>query len=66
MTIGNGQIQIDQMDVDTQVVAKFLRSGGRGRSEGPKVRHCRSCGKAGHNAKTCQEAIKVIEEEDSN
>ena len=54
------------MDVDTQVVAESSRSGGRGRSEGPKVRHYRTCGKAGHNARTCQEAIVVIEEEDSN
>jgi hypothetical protein len=66
MTIGNSQSQIDQMDVDMQVVAESSRSGSRGRSEGPKVRHCRICGKAGHNARTCQETIEVIEEEDSN
>jgi hypothetical protein len=66
MTVENGQSQIDQMDVDTQVVAESSRSGGHGRSEGPKVRHCRTCRKAGHNARTCQEAIIVIEEEDSN
>jgi hypothetical protein len=38
MTVGNGQSQIDQMDLDTQVVAESSRSGGRGRSEGRKVR----------------------------
>ncbi|EGU85277.1 hypothetical protein FOXB_04208 [Fusarium oxysporum f. sp. conglutinans Fo5176] len=31
MTIGTGQSQIDQIDVDTQVVGKSSRSGGRGR-----------------------------------
>jgi hypothetical protein len=66
MTIGNRQSQIDQIDIDMQVAAELSRSGGRGRSEGPKVRHCRICGKAGHNARTCQEVIEVIEEEDSN
>jgi hypothetical protein len=52
-----------------QVAAELSRSGGRERSEGPKVRHYRICGKAGHNARTCQEVIEVIEvikEEDSN
>ncbi|KAJ0126744.1 Uncharacterized protein HZ326_30153 [Fusarium oxysporum f. sp. albedinis] len=31
MTIGTGQSQIDQIDVDTQIVAESSRSGGRGR-----------------------------------
>jgi type I site-specific restriction endonuclease len=66
MTIGTGQGQIDQIDVDMQVVAESSRSGGRGRSVGPGVRHCRTCGKAGHNARTCQEVIRVTENEGSN
>jgi hypothetical protein len=57
---------IDQMDVDTQVVAESSRSGGRGRSQGPKVRQCSICGKTGHNARTYQEAIEVNREEYSN
>jgi FtsZ-binding cell division protein ZapB len=60
ITIGNAQGQIDQMDIDTQVVAESSRSGGRRKSEGPKVRHCRACGKAGHNARTCQEGIQLL------
>ena len=42
------------MDVDTQVVAESSRSGGQGRSARPGSRRCGVCGKAGHNARTCQ------------
>jgi hypothetical protein len=66
MTIGDSQSQIDQIDVDTQVVAKSSRSGGRRRSEGPRVRGYRTCGKAGHNTRTCQEVIVISEEEESS
>ncbi|KAJ0125886.1 Cytochrome P450 monooxygenase yanC [Fusarium oxysporum f. sp. albedinis] len=57
MTIGNAQDSIDQIDINTQVVAESSRSGGRERSQGPKVRQCSICGKTGHNARTCQEGI---------
>jgi hypothetical protein len=63
MTIGNSQSQIDQMDVDTQVVTESSRSGGRRRSTRPRVSHCSTCGKAGHNARTCQEVIEASVEE---
>jgi hypothetical protein len=66
MTVGIGQDQIDQIDVDTQVVAELSRSRGRGKSVGPGVRRCGVCGKTGHNARTCQEVIEVTENEDSN
>jgi len=65
-TIDEASQVIDQMDVDTQIAAESSRSGGRGRSEGPKVRHCSKCGKAGHNARTCQEVIEVNREEYSD
>ncbi|KAM5515600.1 transposase [Fusarium oxysporum f. sp. phaseoli] len=57
---------IDQMDVDTQVVAESSRSGGQGSSGQPRVRHCGTCGKTGHNARTCQEEIEVNMEEYSD
>jgi hypothetical protein len=50
---------IDQMDVDTQVLAGSPKSGGQGRSARPGVRRCGICGKAGHNVKTCQLLIEM-------
>jgi hypothetical protein len=54
---------IDQMDVDTQVVAESSRSGSRGRSERPGGRRCGVCGKVGHNARTCQVVIEISSDE---
>jgi hypothetical protein len=61
MTIGNAQDSIDQIDVNTQVVAESSRGGGQGSSGQPRVRHCGTCGKTGHNARTCQEGIQPSE-----
>src|SRR6478752_6051349 len=66
MTIQEGQDLIDQMDVDTQVVAESSRRGGKGSSVRPRVRRCRTCSKTGHNARTCQEGIKASGDEYSN
>jgi hypothetical protein len=63
MTIQEASQVIDQMDVDTQVVAESSRSGGRGRSVRPGNRRCGVCGKAGHNAGTCQVIIEIPGEE---
>ncbi|ENH66071.1 hypothetical protein FOC1_g10000327, partial [Fusarium oxysporum f. sp. cubense race 1] len=54
---------INQIDVNTQVVAESSRSGGRGRSEQPGGQRCSVCGKGGHNARTCQVALKSSREE---
>jgi hypothetical protein len=63
MTIQEASQVIDQMDVDTQVVAESSRSSGRGRSVGLGVRRCGLCGKTGHNARTCQEGTQASGEE---
>jgi hypothetical protein len=63
MTVEEASQAIDQMDVDTQVVAESSKSGGQGRSARPGVRRCGVCGKAGHNARTCQEVIATSGEE---
>ncbi|KAM5527127.1 transposase [Fusarium oxysporum f. sp. phaseoli] len=59
ITIQEASQVIDQIDVDMQVVAELSRSGGRGRSERPGGRRCGVCGKAGHNARTCQVVIET-------
>jgi hypothetical protein len=59
MTIQAGRDLIDQMDVDTQVLVESSRSGGQGSSARPRVRRCGTCGKTGHNARTCQEGIEA-------
>jgi hypothetical protein len=66
MTIQGGQDLIDQIDVDTQVVAESSRSRGQGSSARPRVRRCGTCGKTGHNARTCQEGIEASGDEYSN
>jgi hypothetical protein len=63
MTVQEAAEVIDQMDIDTQVVAESSRSGSQGRSARPGNRRCGACGKAGHNARTCQVVIETSEEE---
>jgi hypothetical protein len=63
MLLQEGQGLIDQMDVDTQVVAESSRSGRGGRSVGPGVRRCGVCSKTGHNARTCQVVPEASGEE---
>jgi hypothetical protein len=66
MTIEEGRGLIDQIDVDTQVVAESSKSGGQGRSARLRVCRYSRCGKTGHNARTCQEGIEASGEEYSN
>ncbi|KAJ0157765.1 Carboxylesterase patB [Fusarium oxysporum f. sp. albedinis] len=63
MTVQEASQVIDQMDVDMQVVAELSRSGRQGRSARPGNRRCGVCGKAGHNARTCQVVIETSGEE---
>ena len=63
ITVQEASQVIDQMDVDAQVVAESSRNGARGRSDRPGGRRCGVCGKAGHNARTCQVVIETSGEE---
>ena len=65
ITVEDAQDIIAQKDVDEQVrrdVRAARRSGGEGQ---PSGRRCRTCGKAGHNARTCQEDIDITSSLDS-
>jgi hypothetical protein len=63
MTVQEVSQEIDQMDINTQVVAELSRSGGRGRSVQPGIRRCGVCGGTGHNARTCQVDIQASGDE---
>jgi hypothetical protein len=63
ITVEEASQVIDQMDVDTQVVAESSRGSGQGRSVRPGNRRCGVCGKVGHNARTCQVVIETSGEE---
>jgi hypothetical protein len=63
MTVEEASQVIDQMDINTQVVAELSKSGGQGRSGRPGSRRCGICGKTGHNARTCQVVIETSGEE---
>jgi hypothetical protein len=63
MTIEEGRQVINQMDVDTQVVAESSKSCGQEGSARGKGRRCGACGKTGHNARTCQIVVSMPGEE---
>jgi hypothetical protein len=59
LTVEDAQDIIAQKDVDEQV-RRDVRTEGGNRGEGqPSKRRCGTCGKAGHNARTCQEDIDI-------
>jgi hypothetical protein len=63
MTVEEARQLINQMDVDAQVVAESSKSGSQRRSARLGIRRCGICGKAGHNARTCQVIIETSGEE---
>jgi hypothetical protein len=66
MTLQEGRALIDQADVDTQVVTESSKSGGQGSSAREQERHCGTCGKTGHNTRTCQIVVAMDGEEYSD
>jgi hypothetical protein len=54
LTIRDAQDVIDQRDIDQQVEQEKRTSGGRTRGGELTQRRCGTCGKPGHNARTCQ------------
>ena len=66
MTVEEGREAIDQIDINTQIQTESSKTGGQGGSAQPKERRCRTCGKTGHNARTCQAVIETSGEEYSD
>ena len=66
MALDEGRQAIDQINIDRPVVAKSSRSGGQGESARAKERRCGTCGKTGHNTRTCQIFVAISGEDDSD
>jgi hypothetical protein len=55
LTLGEGQDQIAQREVDSQVKEETRQNPAPSTRAAPKKRSCGVCGKTGHNARTCQQ-----------
>jgi hypothetical protein len=66
ITIAEGQDLQDQKEVEQQIEQDIRRSQGRKPRNEAKGRRCGTCGKSGHNARTCQITVEVSNEENSN
>jgi hypothetical protein len=56
---------ITDKDVQEQLIEEIRVGGGRPKRAPAGPRHCSTCGKTGHNARTCQEDVEMDEELDS-
>jgi hypothetical protein len=66
LTVEDAQDILAQKDMDEQV-RRDLRAEGGNRKEGQSSgRRCGTCGKAGHNARTCQEDVDMSSLSDSD
>ncbi|KFY23544.1 hypothetical protein V493_05796 [Pseudogymnoascus sp. VKM F-4281 (FW-2241)] len=65
LTVEDALDVLDQKDVDAQI-HRDKRLEGSGQNIGqPTMRRCSTCGKTGHNARTCQEGIDMCSSLDS-
>jgi hypothetical protein len=62
LTVSDAQDLISQREVDAQISRDARRNGGERKPRTEGVRRCRNCGKAGHNARTCQIVLDSSEE----
>ena len=65
LTVEDAQDIIAQKDVDEQVRRDVRAARGSHREGRSAGRCCRTCGKAGHNARTCQEDVDISSSSDS-
>ena len=66
LTIGEASGLLDQKAVDEQLVEENRRGGVRTRGGPRKAPRCGTCGKPGHNSRTCREAIEASDTAISN
>ena len=55
LTVQDGQDLLDQKSINRQVHQEMRQNRGPGRGAPGRERRCGTCGKTGHNARTCQE-----------
>ena len=55
---------IANKEVGAQLKEETRRGSSRTNAGEPRVRHCSNCGKAGHNARTCQVVWETSDEGD--
>ena len=66
LAIGEAQDLLDQKDADRQLGEETRASSISTRRAQPRERHCGICGKAGHNARTCEMNTGLSRESESD
>lgn len=59
LTVQDAKDLLDQNAVDEQMVKETREGSGSMRGAYTRIRCCSVCGKPGHNARTCQEAVEL-------
>jgi len=66
LTVQEAQDLLDQKAVGEQLVQETRQNGGGAGGSRTKIRCCGVCGKPGHNARTCKEAVESSDSSVSN
>ena len=64
MTLGEGQDQVSQREVDVQLQEERRQNRASFTRSAPKKRCCGICGKTGHNVRTCQALLESSEDDE--
>ena len=59
LTVGDGEDILSQKDADAQLEKETRENGGRKMRTESGQRRCGTCGKTGHNARTCKEDVET-------